>query len=242
MFNTIRMIAKFLNLLTLKNIKRLASYLWLFGLNATYKAAVEKLRANSFYVVSKSIKGAPLVGNRRTRREPIPTELVRISIVIPVKNGGSHLRRLLSSFKNQRGFHDSEIIVVDSGSTDDSLRISQEFEAKILEVPPEEFSHSYVRNMGAELATGDYILFTVQDALPPTDLWLYELYCAIRENEVVAVSCAEFPREDSDLFYRVGAWHFRRTLEIDKQDRVMCKPDNEDYFALRKNGLTMLKI
>lgn len=69
------------------------------------------------------------------------------------------------------------------------------------------FSHSFARNLGAEEATGDYLLFTVQDALPPSSTWLYELFQVIKDQNVVAVSCAETPREDADLFYRQISWN-----------------------------------
>lgn len=169
--------------------------------------------------------------------EDTPKEYVTISVVVPVKNGGDDLQYLLSMIKNQKGFKDIEIITVDSGSTDRSLRISEEFGAKIIEIPPEKHSHSYARNLGAEHATGDYLLFTVQDALPPTTLWLHELFSVVKHNGVAAVSCADFPRETADLFYRVLSWnHYRRVVEIDKQDRIMCKPQDENHLTLRKNG------
>ena len=159
-----------------------------------------------------------------------------ISIAIPVKNAGHDFRLLLSLLKAQKGFKKLEIVIVDSGSSDRSVGTAEEFGAKVIKILPQEFSHSYARNLAAEHATGDYILFTVQDALPPSDVWLYELFSALKNKNVAAVSCAEYPRENADLFYRACCWGHYRFLEVDGRDRILSKPDTENYFTLRKNG------
>jgi glycosyltransferase involved in cell wall biosynthesis len=168
-----------------------------------------------------------------------PSELfenVTVSVVIPVKDAGDDFPLLLSSLTRQKGFATVEIVVVDSGSSDESVQIAREFGAKVIKISPEEFSHSRARNLAAENCSGNYILFTVQDALPSSDLWLHELFNALKNNGAAAVSCAEFPREDADLFYRACCWGHYKFLEVDGEDRILSKPDIENYFTLRKNG------
>jgi hypothetical protein len=58
----------------------------------------------------------------------------------------------------------------------------------------------------------------------------------IKSNDVAAVSCAEFPWESADLFYRAIAWNHYRFLEVDKEDRIMRYGGSEDHVSLRKNG------
>ena len=166
----------------------------------------------------------------------VPKEEVTVSVVIPTKNGGADFRRALATIANQKGFRKVETIVVDSGSTDKTVEVAEQFGAKIIKILPEEFSHSYARNLGASYASGEYLLFTVQDALPPSDLWLYELFSVIKHNDVVAVSCAEFPWESADLFYRAITWNHYRFLEVDREDRIMRYAGSEDHVTLRKNG------
>src|SRR5205823_8776375 len=108
-------------------------------------------------------------------RQSSTTANKAVSVIIPTKNAGVDFSPLLSMLKNQEGFKHIEIIIVDSGSTDQTLKIAREFAATIIEIAPAEFSHSYARNLGAERATGDYVLFMVQDALPPSVTWLQEL-------------------------------------------------------------------
>ena len=102
---------------------------------------------------------------------------------------------LLKVLKAQKGFKDIEIIIVDSGSTDRTLDFAKRFNAKVIQIKPEEFSHSYARNLGAKHASGDFLLFTVQDALPPSETWLHEMFTVLSDNQVAAVSCAETPEK-----------------------------------------------
>jgi GT2 family glycosyltransferase len=64
----------------------------------------------------------------------------------------------------------------------------------------------------------------------------YELFSVIKRNDVVAVSCAEFPWESADLFYRAISWNHYRFLEVDREDRIMRYAGSEDHLTLRKNG------
>ena len=160
-----------------------------------------------------------------------------ISVVIPVLNGSRDLLKLLPTLHAQKGFLQIEVIIVDSGSTDDTVRIATELGAKVIEIPPKEFSHSHSRNVGAQNATQDFLLFMTVDALPPSDIWLYELYTFQQSNQLAAVSCMEIPKCDADLFSRVENWyHYRALLELDGSDRILSMPRSADPASLRKSA------
>ena len=159
-----------------------------------------------------------------------------VSVIVPTLNAADDFATFLPVFKNQKGLQHIEIVVVDSGSTDNTVELAKKFGARTIRIPPEAFSHSYARNLGAEHASGNYFLFITQDALPPSESWLHEMLSALKKSEAIAVSCAEFPREDVDLFYRISSWHHHRIMEFDKVDRLLSMPDVEDYLTLRKNA------
>ena len=160
----------------------------------------------------------------------------KVSVVIPTKNAGRDFQLLLRKLRAQKGIRECEIIVVDSGSSDDTLAIARNEGAEVVEICPESFDHAFARNKGAERATGDWLLFTVQDALPLTDRWLWELARTLEQNDVVAVSCAEYPRSDSDLFYRLLSWNHYRTLNLD-QDRILASDEScSSHMGLRSNA------
>lgn len=159
-----------------------------------------------------------------------------VSVIIPVKNGGDDLAALLARLRRQKGFKAIEIIVVDSGSCDGSPALAERCGARLIRMPPETFSHAASRNLGAAQAQGEYLLFTVQDALPPGDDWLCRLFSIMQTNRLAAVSCLETPREGADLFYRAMTDSFYAFLEVDRQERIMRLPHRENHLTLRKNA------
>lgn len=166
----------------------------------------------------------------------VTMEDVSVSVVIPTKNGGEDFRQFLSIIRSQKGFKKLEIVVVDSGSTDETAEYAKAAGAKIIHILPEEFSHSYARNLGAEHATSKFLFFTVQDAFFPSDRFLLELFSVYKANNVAAVSCAEYPKEDADLFYRCCCWNHYEFLELNQGDRICERPKDENFITLRKNG------
>lgn len=230
------MVFRLPSLLTMQNLKRIMVYIKLFGFKITVKEVNKKLWRGNYYLYEE-IGSKPIFKNsERLKYQSSNFCDTTISVVIPVKNAGDDLRNLLSMIRNQKGFRGIEIIVVDSGSTDESIDIANAFGAKVVRIFPEEFSHSFSRNIGAKYASGNYILFTVQDAMPPSDSWLHSLFSVILDNEVVAVSCAEIPREDADLFYKALSWSHNKFMDIENRDRIMIKPEIENHLAYKKNA------
>lgn len=107
--------------------------------------------------------------------------MARISVVIPTKNAGSEFRERLNRIQSQR-VADLELVIIDSGSTDGTVDIAEEMCDKVVVIPPGEFHHARTRNRGAEQATGDILVFTVQDAMPMNDEWLAELVSPIQDG------------------------------------------------------------
>ena len=61
------------------------------------------------------------------------------SIVIRAFNEGRHIRRLLEGIRQQT-VQDVEVILVDSGSTDDTVSIAESYGAKLVRIAPQEFT------------------------------------------------------------------------------------------------------
>ena len=86
-----------------------------------------------------------------------------VSVVIPVKDGGALLERVLGAVRAQG---EVELLVIDSGSRDGSREVARAAGAELIEIPPEDFGHGRTRNLGAERASGELIAFLTQDAVP----------------------------------------------------------------------------
>lgn len=105
-----------------------------------------------------------------------------ISVVIPVRNGGEDLRRCLEAIGAQRIDDEVEIVVMDSASTDGSADLARSMGARVREIALEEFNHGGTRNLGAELAGGETLVFTSQDAYPADERWLARLTAPLAEG------------------------------------------------------------
>ena len=86
--------------------------------------------------------------------------LPRISVIIPILNEAKILEKTLSRLQSELGHH--ELIVVDGGSTDSSVRIAEEFG----KVVPSERGRAKQLNTGAAAAIGDILVFL------HADIWL----------------------------------------------------------------------
>ena len=83
-----------------------------------------------------------------------------ISIVIPSYNQSAYLRECIQSALDQ-SVPAHEIVVVDDGSTDDSLKIAREYPVKVISQVNKGLSSA--RNTGIMNSTGEYILFLDAD-------------------------------------------------------------------------------
>jgi rhamnosyltransferase len=116
----------------------------------------------------------------------VETDLL-ISIVIPVKNGDYWLENLLQKLMRQTLFPQSEIIVIDSGSTDGSIDIINRYPVRLIQIQPGEFNHGDTRNLGVREARGKYVVMTVQDAVPATDQWLQHFVDGFSDGKAVGL-------------------------------------------------------
>jgi glycosyltransferase involved in cell wall biosynthesis len=90
-----------------------------------------------------------------------------VSVIIPVHNGAAHVAQAVQSVLAQT-FDALELIVVDDGSTDDSLDVlAHEPDPRLRVVVQEQLGAAAARNRGVELARGSLLAFIDAD-----DLWL----------------------------------------------------------------------
>ncbi|SDB21820.1 glycosyltransferase [Eubacterium oxidoreducens] len=86
---------------------------------------------------------------------------VKVSVIVPIYNGEKYLKRCVDSICNQT-LKEIEILLVDDGSMDESLKICEEYEAKddrIKVIRQEHIGVAEARNKGMRLASGIYIGF-----------------------------------------------------------------------------------
>jgi GT2 family glycosyltransferase/spore maturation protein CgeB len=123
-----------------------------------------------------------------------------VSIVVLNRDGESHLRRCLAGLERQ-AYRDLEVIVVDNGSQDGSLRFLREAKPRFpLRIIANEtnWSFSEANDQGAAIAEGELLLFLNNDIEPFDEHAVGRLVETILGEETVAAVGALliYPRRD----------------------------------------------
>ncbi|MBP3505504.1 MAG: glycosyltransferase [Lachnospiraceae bacterium] len=90
----------------------------------------------------------------------------KVSIIIPSKDNYKTLKQCLKSLRTITSYPDYEIIIVDNGSNDENRCLYQDLIAKMKAkyvYEPKDFNFSYMCNLGASHAEGEYFLFLNDD-------------------------------------------------------------------------------
>ena len=171
-----------------------------------------------------------------------------VSVVIPTKNAGAGFRETLEAIRSQT--MPSEIVVVDSGSSDGTVEMASQFGASVIAIAPESFNHGETRNLGIRNSKGQFCVMLVQDALPVGSAWLDALIEPFFDERVVGVTVRQTPRRDSDP---VGRWqveyrnqflgdavlvqeleNWNRFLDLDFQQRLRLASFDNVCSAIRR--------
>lgn len=145
------------------------------------------------------------------------------SIIIPTKNAGARFDKLLNGITKNKVDFDYEIIVVDSGSTDNTKDIAKNFSARLIDIKPLSFSHGGSRNIGAENAEGEILVFLSQDTIPKDEGWLSSLVKGFSDKNVAGIFGRQIPNEDASA---IEKFFLRYIYPGRKIIKFFINPDN----------------
>ena len=145
--------------------------------------------------------------------------LPMVSIIILTKNAGSNFKPLLERIFSQKFNGRYEVLVVDSGSTDDTLSTAKEFPVKLTQIKSEDFHHGKTRNLGAQLSCGSILFYITQDALPLNNDWLQKLAGNLNDSNVAMVCGRQIPwqttKPPEKSFYAYNFPQYKMMLTLD---------------------------
>lgn len=139
------------------------------------------------------------------------------TIFIPTYNGEEYLDGLLKQVFKQKGVS-FEVLIIDSGSKDSTLDIIKRFPGvRLHQIPNTEFGHGKTRNLAAQMAGGEFMVYLSQDAVPAHDRWLEfmiepfyiseKVFCVVGKQVPRPFADAPTKREVSSVFEPLGPDH-----------------------------------
>jgi glycosyltransferase involved in cell wall biosynthesis len=157
-----------------------------------------------------------------------------VTVAIPTLNAGSQFAATLAMVRAQRCDHEVELLVCDSGSSDETLEIARAHGATVIEITREQFSHGTTRNLMMQKARGGHVAFLTQDAEPAGRGWLAQLLEGFMAAPDVGLVFGPYlPRDDASPWVarELSAW-FHSFTNGSGQPRVdSLAPDARDQPA-----------
>jgi len=127
------------------------------------------------------------------------------SIVIRAYNEEKHIGRLLEGIRQQT-FKDVDLILVDSGSTDQTVSIAASFGARIVRITSDEFTFGRSLNIGLRTATREFVVIASAHVYPVYPDWLESLLHPF-EDERVALTYGKQRGPDSAKYSEQQIFH-----------------------------------
>ena len=150
-----------------------------------------------------------------------------ISVVIRTRNEEKWLGRCLQALHYQ-GISDLEIIVVDSGSTDQTIPVAKHHDCRLVELKENHFTYGRALNLGIQAARGEYVAILSAHCIPLNDQWAQRLMMNLAQGEVAACYGRQEPLPDSNIFDKRDLW---MTFGLDRRVQV------KDYFFHNANSM-----
>ena len=175
----------------------------------------------------------------------------KISIIIPIYNGGKYLTYSLSSIQNQN-IKDIEIILIDDSSSDDSIKIIEEYMKSDLRIRLLKNKKNkkilYSKSIAVLNSNGEYIIQLDQDDMFIREDAFKNLYYEAKKNDLDFVQMRDFVKKE--LFFKKKSsvnllglhfiypknTHYKKQPEL--KDKLFA--DNNNYLLwglLIKNDL-----
>ncbi len=148
------------------------------------------------------------------------------SIVIRAYNEARHIGRLLDGIR-QQSISDPEIILVDSGSTDDTVAIAKRHPVQVVHIRPEDFTFGRSLNLGISHSQGEQVVIASAHIYPVYPDWLEHLLAPFA-NPKVALS---YGKQRGD-----GTTKFSETQIFARWFPDQSDPDQQHPFCNNANA------
>lgn len=149
----------------------------------------------------------------------------QVSLIVRAYNESEHIGTLLALVARQ-SFTDHEVILVDSGSTDDTVAIAQRHGARVVHIAKADFTFGRSLNVGCRAARGEILLMASAHVFPVDADWIANIVKAFDDPQVAVA----YGRQTGHARSR-----FSETILFRQQYPLRSNPDQKTPFCNNAN-------
>ena len=124
---------------------------------------------------------------------------MRVALIIPTRNAGAHLDRLLPALAAQT-LQPDEFLVVDSASSDDTVARMRAAGARVEVIEPSQFNHGGTRRWASQQVEAQALIYLTQDAIPANPESFARLVANLQAEPDIGVAYGrQLPHPDAGL-------------------------------------------
>jgi glycosyltransferase involved in cell wall biosynthesis len=146
-----------------------------------------------------------------------------VTVAIPTLNAGSVFQETLAAVRAQCTDRKIELLICDSGSSDETVTTAFSYDAEVVQIPPESFSHGGTRNLLMSRARGDHVAFLTQDSVPADEHWLARLLGAFSLADDVGLAFGPYrpgPQASPSVARELTSWFQSFSPDGPRVDRL----------------------
>ncbi|MHC1740441.1 MAG: glycosyltransferase family 2 protein [Anaerolineaceae bacterium] len=153
------------------------------------------------------------------------------SIIIRAYNEEQHIGRLLTGISAQT-IKETQVILVDSGSTDSTVRIAQQFPIEVVTIKPEEFTFGRSLNLGITNAKAELVVMASAHVYPVYPDWLEKLLEPFKDSQVGLTYGKQRGCDTTQFSEQQIFQHWFPESSVFRQNTPFC---NNANAAIRRN-------
>lgn len=167
---------------------------------------------------------------------------IPVSIIIPTYNAGKEFENLALMIKTQTA-NIRQVLVIDSSSTDETVKIANKYNFTVEIIPKTEFGHGKTRQYALEKVKTEIVVFLTQDALLYDEFSVEKLVqCLISDEKIAAVYGRQMPYENTGILGRFARLYNYPTISKinnfdDRKEKGIKTAFLSDSFSAYKKTL-----
>jgi rhamnosyltransferase len=168
---------------------------------------------------------------------------LKIKIIIPTLNAGDNLKVLLESIKKQKNII-YEVLVMDSESTDNTIKIAKEYRCNIKRIKRYEFNHGTTRQLGVGTCSDEeFVVFMTQDTILAYEDSIRNLLMCFENKALGCVYGRQLPHKNAGFFamyarlFNYPAKSYIRKLADSKSFGIKTAFMSDSFAAYRLTAL-----